>query len=97
MTVLRSNWGTTRESSRLPHGRAGTYTNWNCRCDRCRAAWTAYFAVQKHQRAVRLRAGEVTVSHGLASTYNNWGCRCDRCREAHAALMRRYYASRKTA
>ena len=29
------------------HGRPGTYTNWGCRCDECRAAWSAYFRVYR--------------------------------------------------
>lgn len=34
----------------VPHGTLSTYTNWQCRCDPCRAANTSY----KHTHRTRL-------------------------------------------
>ena len=37
------------------HGRASTYSNWGCRCSKCRAAWAEKFRKYRAELARRLR------------------------------------------
>lgn len=38
---------------RVPHGTVSGYSNWDCRCDRCRSAWSEYL---RERRALRRMA-----------------------------------------
>lgn len=35
--------GRMKRGSSVPHGTASRYTNYHCRCDKCRQAWATYF------------------------------------------------------
>ena len=34
----------------IPHGTVSGYSNWNCRCEECRAAWSAYLRERRKAR-----------------------------------------------
>lgn len=62
------------------HGTTGGYTNHDCRCAECRAAWTAY---NKQNRERRLRRGQcIQCSRPRHGTHV-------RCRKHYDALPRR--------
>lgn len=61
-------------------GTSGGYTNHQCRCDACRAAWTSACSRSKANRVASYDGSKC----GKYTTYNNYGCRCDACRRAWA-------------
>lgn len=69
----------------LGHG-ASRYSNYKCRCQECREAWSSYIQKRREQRVAYVRANGLpdSVAHG-ASAYGNWGCRCVVCTKAHSA------------
>lgn len=75
------------------HGTSGGYTNHNCRCKKCRAAWSAS---RSRIRAVNKKQGTESrrITHGTESSYN-YGCRCESCTAAHAAYHREYMRRRR--
>lgn len=73
------------------HGSASTYSNWDCRCDACKAAWSAYVMAARPRRAARLTSGD--DRHGRYTTYCNWQCRCEPCRDAWAVYSRQHRAA----
>lgn len=74
------------------HGTTSTYTNYGCRCDDCRVAWSAYMRTASKRRHERgLEPGD--PRHGKASSYSNYRCRCGACRDAWAAYQRSRRAS----
>jgi hypothetical protein len=77
------------------HGASG-YKNYQCRCERCRAAHAAEQYGFRAQRAARLAADPTLRPHGDAHTYHQWKCRCRPCKDAWAARARAY-ASRQRA
>src|SRR4029079_16230482 len=78
------------------HGTTGGYTNHDCRCDDCRAAWTSYTRDARKSRYARLAADPTVAEHGKASTYGNWGCRCRACTDAWSAVRLDYWRRSKT-
>jgi hypothetical protein len=40
------------DASVVPHGTVGGYSNWDCRCDRCRHIWSLNLARQSYHRKV---------------------------------------------
>lgn len=82
---------TPRSSGTLQHGRLGTYTNHECRCDDCRAANATY----QRELLARYREEGGRGAHGMDYRYRT-GCRCDSCRAAHARADREYRRSRKS-
>lgn len=64
------------------HGTGGGYSNHDCRCADCKAA---YAIVQKKTKAKRLLRPVPQNLHGKYTTYGNYGCRCDDCRRAYGA------------
>lgn len=62
------------------HGTYNGYSNYDCRCDECRAANAAY---QRRADARRAATGlpEGDPRHG-ENGYTNYGCRCSTCTEA---------------
>ena len=82
----------------LRHGTVNGYSNLRCRCERCRAAWTAYVTLYRlpgvTQRRAAQERGETYVTakgitHGLTG-YQSHSCRCDVCRRAKSEDNRRY-------
>lgn len=67
------------EEPGAPHGTVDGYSNWKCRCRKCRAAWRQRCAERKAERVDRAKNDPGVVPHGLPTTYGNWGCRCERC------------------
>lgn len=61
------------------HGKYSTYTNWACRCDPCKKAWSNYVQAAKARRGVRPVPEGL---HGTQNAYGNYGCRCEACTEA---------------
>jgi hypothetical protein len=78
--------------TRIPHGTAGGYSNWGCRCAACRAANTESQRRFRARLRERVTAGLAVVRHGEYSTYTNWACRCDKCRCAGREQRQRYRA-----
>ena len=74
---------------RLSHGKASTYTNHRCRCDRCRAAWVQCMLAYKRAKRVR---GECWDCTSKTDGY----FKCKRHRESEA-LRRRNYRKRQAA
>lgn len=73
------------------HGTTNGYTNYRCRCDRCKDA----NRLARAGYLKRLRAeGRVVGKHGSAFAYDA-GCRCDACREAHNTKSREYKRRRR--
>lgn len=70
------------DPSRIPHGTAGGYVNWNCRCEVCVTAHRQEMKRQQRGRVVRAKADPSLIPHGTPSGYVSWGCRCDPCRTA---------------
>jgi hypothetical protein len=77
-------------SKPLQHGKIGTYTNRRCRCDKCRAAWTAYCMDLRRRRREKAESGLISVPHGTDGGYGNYHCRCFRCRLAHSRTKAAY-------
>jgi hypothetical protein len=76
------------------HGTANRYSNYGCRCGRCRKAWGIYY----RQRREAMREGPVPESaHGTWSGYSNYKCRCERCRGVPAAARAKAKRRRKRA
>lgn len=78
------------------HGTTNGYSNLDCRCDRCRKAWTQYCLAYRHEKGlsepwesyldqVRLKAE--LRNHGTEVRYNG-GCRCEHCRAAASDAKR---------
>jgi hypothetical protein len=66
----------------IQHGTAGGYTNHQCSCPRCSAAFTSAMFVSRTRRTRRgLVPGD--PRHCSQNGYGNWGCRCAACTEAH--------------
>ncbi|MDN5767192.1 MAG: very short patch repair endonuclease [Humibacillus sp.] len=82
--------GPTEIPENAAHGVLSTYSNYQCRCDACRAANAAY----QRELIARYREQGGRGQHGTAYRYQT-GCRCDDCRAAHAAADRQYRRSRK--
>ena len=70
------------------HGSRSTYVHYHCRCDKCRAASTAYMFRRRTERARELVAGLCEVTHGTLSTYTNYRCRCRSCTTAKRSDVR---------
>ena len=87
------------------HGTTNGRTNWNCRCERCRAVgredarrWRATSREDGPPCDCGGRLCRLTKRskrHGTPGGHSNWGCRCVRCRAAHAAARRDYQRRRK--
>lgn len=46
------HWEKTRQDRQLDgkdHGTVNMYTNYRCRCDECRKAWTTYYSLKRKQ------------------------------------------------
>lgn len=69
------------------HGTPGGYTNWRCRCSRCKGAWAAHVREQRAQRKARGLPPD-DPRHGRRTSYSNWNCRCLACTLAWAAYRR---------
>ena len=71
-----------------PHGTAGGYANYGCRCTACssaKAESNARFRRRRINQRVEVDGRLVAVlarKHGAAATYTNYGCRCIPCTEA---------------
>jgi hypothetical protein len=76
------------------HGASG-YTNYHCRCGRCRSGHADQAARMRSARVARLKADPTLRPHGRDHTYTGWGCRCRPCKSAHAASERRRQAHRR--
>ena len=76
----------------LWHGTPGGYTNHQCRCDECRAAFREY---QKERRRKRIAAETPDHVHGTANGYGNYGCRCEPCTTAWAFNERKVRKARR--
>ena len=86
----------------IPHGTAGGYTNFACRCEDCTTA--AREADRRYRTANRekVRAASAArrarlkqtpfedIPHGTAAGYASYGCRCDDCRKANNERCKRY-------
>lgn len=72
------------------HGRISTYSNYRCRCDKCRQA-----NADSHRALIaRYRDEGGRGKHGTAYRYQT-GCRCKKCRSAHAEADRDYRRRRQ--
>jgi hypothetical protein len=60
------------------HGTVNGYTNLDCHCQPCKAAWAAKMKDRRLQRRAQGLAPD-DPRHGKYSTYSNWMCRCDAC------------------
>lgn len=83
----------------MTHGQYSTYVDHNCRCDECRAAFAAYIAKRKAERALGIagntkQGGRSEPEIHNAATYTNWRCRCDQCRAAWNAYVRKRRSER---
>lgn len=67
------------------HGTVNGYTNLRCRCESCRAIWTA---VTRARRSQRPPLAPDDPRHGTDNGYVNFKCRCKDCRAAHATYTR---------
>ncbi len=67
------------------HGTAGGYTNWYCRCAKCKEAWAASCYDMREKRKQRAIPGHV---HGTENGYGNYGCRCRPCTTAWSDATR---------
>lgn len=74
------------------HGTVNGYSNHQCRCEECRAAWAAEVARTKDQRASRPIPEHV---HGTENGYGNYKCRCDECTKAWSAASIARYRRRR--
>jgi hypothetical protein len=74
------------------HGSVSGYTYHGCRCDVCRAGWSAANLRSRQLRATRRVPDHL---HGTENGYNNYKCRCDACRAAWAERARRYRAMKR--
>lgn len=81
------------------HGTIGGYSNWDCRCDRCTKAHSAY------HKAYVLKTGRVkrTIEeiranprwkHGGKYSYYDKKCRCEKCMDWMRNDKRRQRAKR---
>jgi hypothetical protein len=75
-----------------PHGTNSAYTNYGCRCDRCRAAHIAQDVDLRRRQAAEVAPSGVHpyATHGTANGYSYYGCRCEPCTAA-ATEQRRLY------
>jgi hypothetical protein len=69
----------TRLAADIPHGTAGGYNNWRCRCESCAAANSRQRAAWVASLQDRMSA---EIPHGTAAGYRSWACRCLPCRRA---------------
>lgn len=80
----------------VQHGNPATYrsTEYNCRCDACRAANTE---LSRKERAARRKKGlpEGDPRHGTLTGYTNWGCPCEACKKAGSAHNKSNYKKRE--
>lgn len=60
------------------HGTMNGYGNYQCRCDKCRAANAAMNKAARERRSKNIPDN----IHGKASTYYNYKCRCEACTNA---------------
>lgn len=86
----------------IPHGTAGGYTNFACRCEDCTAAAREddrrYRAANRDKvnaaKAAYLSRKRSTpfedIPHGTTVGYSTYGCRCADCRKANTARCQRY-------
>ena len=85
---------------RVSHGHYSMYTNHQCRCDLCKAAYRAFRQRYRQPAVERCGCGNPTctrktrreVQHGL-SCYFRHKCRCATCMEG----MREYQRNRRAA
>lgn len=74
---------------RIPHGTAGGWTNWGCRCPACHQAQLSYLQDYRRRRNAEL------APHGTLDGYTNWGCRCRSCKDALTAYTKDYRRQKK--
>lgn len=86
---------TIRQQNPIPafvnHGTTGTYSNYGCRCAKCKAAWRVHMTDQRIRRH-NLSEDKIPVEHGTSARYENYGCRCEACKKAESEYrkMMRY-------
>jgi hypothetical protein len=79
----------------VEHGRYSTYTNYKCRCDKCKEAnrvrqmhyrlMAQIRAAAENPEALKTKQWE----HGTYRGYREGGCRCDDCRWAEQEVVSR--------
>ena len=88
--------------SNIPHGTAGGYTNFACRCEDCTRAQREADRKYRANNPEKVRAANARykarleqtqfadIPHGTIGGYNNYKCRCADCRKANTARCQRY-------
>ena len=86
----------------IPHGTAGGYTNFACRCEDCTTAQREADRLYRANNREKVRAYYAAyherlkqtpfeaIPHGTASAYSAYGCRWDECRKANNERCKRY-------
>jgi hypothetical protein len=64
------------------HGTANGYSNYKCRCARCREAWRVYVQEVLKPNRFAKQFDPDDERHGSLNLYNNYGCRCTPCTRA---------------
>lgn len=78
-------------NAEIPHGMAGGYTNYKCRCVPCKNAF-------KHSQIMyvfRYLDSGKPLPHGKVWCYSKLGCRCVRCSRAMAKYHRKVRQEKK--
>jgi hypothetical protein len=82
------------------HGKASTYSNYSCKCEKCTEAWRIYHLAYlhrsgRHKPMAQWRAEQAArrennpPAHGTETRYSNYKCRCKLCKKASADARRR--------
>lgn len=69
------------------HGTSGGYSNHQCGCKPCKAAFSQAQKISSQRRRDKPVPEHV---HGTPNGYGNWHCRCDRCLTANREANREY-------
>ena len=88
--------------SNIPHGTAGGYTNFACRCEDCTTAAREADRKYRANNPEKVRAANAkylarlrqapfeSIPHGTPGGYSSYGCRCPLCRQANNERCQRY-------
>lgn len=86
----------------IPHGSAGGYTNFGCRCEDCTKAQREADRLYRKNNPEKVRAYNAEyaarlkrtpfelIPHGTFGGYSTYACRCDDCRKANTERARLY-------